>query len=270
MTASRSHAEIEKLLGAYALDAVDGEEHEIVDLHLRECPRCRAEVADFREVAALIGHGGGPAPEGVWERIVEALEPAPPHLRLRLAEPSTSPPPMAPVREGAGHGPGLGRRRGIAGRAVGLAAVAAVLVIGALGVVVVRQEVRLDGLQSEVSEDALSRAASAALVDSGSRTGELRSSDARIVTPVAVNDDGEGYLFAEDLPSLPDDRTYQLWGLVGKHTISLGTFDGKDRVVPFSVDRRGLTNLVITEEVAGGVPVSENTSILAGELSAGD
>ncbi len=150
-----------------------------------------------------------------------------------------------------------------------MAAAAAVLVIVALGVVVVHQGNRLDGLQNEVSQDALSRAASAALVDSGSRTGELRSSDARIVAPVAVNDDGKGYLFADELPALPEDRTYQLWGLVGKHTISLGTFDGRARVVPFSVSRQGLTNMVITEEVAGGVPVSENTSILAGELSDG-
>jgi hypothetical protein len=148
-------------------------------------------------------------------------------------------------------------------------AAAAVLVIVALGVVVVRQESRLDGLQREESKDALSRAASSALVDSGSRTGELRSSDARIVAPVAVSDDGEGYLFADDLPALPEDRTYQLWGLVGKRTISLGVFDGRQGVVPFSVSRDGLTNLVITEEVAGGVPVSQNTAILAGELSDG-
>jgi anti-sigma factor RsiW len=73
MTAPRSHAEIVELLGAYALDALDGEEYEIVELHLRECPQCRAEVADFREVAALIGHGGAPAPERVWERIAEGV-----------------------------------------------------------------------------------------------------------------------------------------------------------------------------------------------------
>ncbi len=150
---------------------------------------------------------------------------------------------------------------------MGLAAVAAVVVIAVLGVVVIRQDSRLDRLQGTVSQDALSRAASSALVDPGSRTGELRSSDARIVVPVAVNDDGEGFLFADDLPALPEDRTYQLWGLVGKQTISLGTFDGRSRVVPFSADRQGLTNMAITEEVAGGVPVSENTSILAGELS---
>ena len=69
-----THEEIQELLGAYALDAVEDAERDAIELHLRECPRCRAEVADHREVASLIGHGGAPAPDGVWDRIVGALD----------------------------------------------------------------------------------------------------------------------------------------------------------------------------------------------------
>ena len=79
----RTHTELQELLGAYALDAVDGDEYDAVELHLRECPRCRAELADHREVAALIGHGGAAAPEGVWDRIVAAIEPVAPPMRLQ-------------------------------------------------------------------------------------------------------------------------------------------------------------------------------------------
>ena len=59
-----SHAELEELLGAYALDAVDGEERELVELHLLDCPRCRAEVAEHRAVASFLGSAGvlGPRP----------------------------------------------------------------------------------------------------------------------------------------------------------------------------------------------------------------
>ena len=67
MSRGLSHSELEELLGAYALDAVDGDERDAVELHLRECPRCRAEVADHREVAAALAQTGGPAPDGVWD-----------------------------------------------------------------------------------------------------------------------------------------------------------------------------------------------------------
>ena len=44
MTTPLTHAEIEGLLGAYALDAVDGDEREAVELHLQPAtgpPQCR-------------------------------------------------------------------------------------------------------------------------------------------------------------------------------------------------------------------------------------
>jgi anti-sigma factor RsiW len=37
-----SHAEASDLLGAYALDAVDGDEFAELEEHLETCPRCRA------------------------------------------------------------------------------------------------------------------------------------------------------------------------------------------------------------------------------------
>ena len=75
MNVELTHEEIQELLGAFALDAVDGDEAEAIELHLRECPRCRAEVTEQREVAALLAHTGATAPEGVWVRILEELEP---------------------------------------------------------------------------------------------------------------------------------------------------------------------------------------------------
>ncbi len=79
------HAELQELLGAYALDAVEPEEAAAIERHLPTCPRCRNELADHREVAALLGYAGGSAPSGVWDRIIASLEEPPPALRLTRA-----------------------------------------------------------------------------------------------------------------------------------------------------------------------------------------
>lgn len=72
------HEELQGLLGAYALDAVEPDEAEALERHLTTCPRCRNELADHREVAALLGYAGVPAPSGVWDRIIASLEETPP------------------------------------------------------------------------------------------------------------------------------------------------------------------------------------------------
>src|SRR5258706_1875749 len=82
MMAERTHIEIEELLGAYSIDALDPAERRLVEVHLPGCARCRAEVADLREVAAMLAYTGGAAPEGVWDRIVESLDEVPPPMRL--------------------------------------------------------------------------------------------------------------------------------------------------------------------------------------------
>ena len=80
--AGMTHDEIEEMLGVYALDALDAQERQEVDDHLASCPRCRAELAAHREVAALLGNpvGDAPAiaPEDVWDRIASSLQDEPP------------------------------------------------------------------------------------------------------------------------------------------------------------------------------------------------
>lgn len=93
------HAELQELLGAYALDAVGPEEAAVIELHLPTCPRCRTELADHREVAAFLGYAGGPAPRGVWDRIISSLEEPPPALDLTRARRYAEPP-----RPGSGPG----------------------------------------------------------------------------------------------------------------------------------------------------------------------
>jgi hypothetical protein len=229
-----THEQIEELLGAYALDAVEGEEREAIELHLRECPRCRAEVAEHREVAALIAHGGAPAPAGVWDKIVSSLEEPPPRMRIEVGPDGGSVVPFEP------------RPRSRMSRVqVALLGVAAAVIL-VLAVAVVRLDQRLGDMDHKATA---SQVASAALVDPSSRRGTLELHD--VAVPAAITRDGSGFLLAGSTPALRSGLVYQLWGMHGTQPISLGTFGGRSDVVPFHVGP-GITALAVTEERAPG------------------
>lgn len=255
-----NHEEIRALLGVFALDAVDGEEYEAVELHLRYCPQCRAEVAEHREVAAMIGHGGAPAPAGVWDRIVDALEPAPPRMRIEVDHSGGgSVVPLAPRAPSD-------RSRSLPSRLLVAALAAAAVLAIVMGLAVVRLDQHIDKVDRR-SQPGLEEVAGAALVEPGTRKAELRSADRKMVADVALTPDGQGFLLAGAMPALADNATYQLWGVVGEETISLGTFDGGVAVVPFRVDP-SVKGLAVTEERVPGVAVSGNQAVLSGDIPA--
>jgi len=255
-----SHTEIQDLLGAYALDAVEGDEREAVELHLRTCPKCRAEVLDHREVAALIAHGGAPAPDGVWDKIVAAIEPAPPPMRLELRTPPPAAAPAVVV-------PITSRRSAFASadrRVLGIAA-AVLVVIALMGGLIVHLNNRVDSVRTTAASSDLDNVASAAMSAHGSRTTQLKAASGSVKLPAAVTKDGEGFLLASSAPALDAGHTYQLWGIVNGTAISLGTFPGGAKVVPFRVDTRVKT-LAVTEEQSGGVIASHNSPVFAADI----
>lgn len=256
MSGQMTHDELMDLLGAYALHAVDADEAALVEAHLEECPRCRAEVAEHREVAALLGNSGGDAPPGVWDRIASTLEEAPPPMRLPLPSATGQVVPLAPRRRATGN------RLLVA--AVGAAAA---VVIGVLGVKVVQQEDELDRVEEALGDDAILRAANLALADPDAARSTLASPDGAVHATAVLLADGTGYLMTDELPRLGDDRTYQLWGQTGSGMISVGLL-GADPggVVPFRVSGE-VSALAITEEVAGGVNEPSSAPILLGRLA---
>lgn len=272
MSPQRSHQEIEELLGAYALDAVEPDEREAVELHLRGCPRCKAEVTEHREVAALLAHSGAPAPDGVWDRILEELESAPPPLRM------PSLPPVLPARGDAVQGPPptssnvvdlASRPRSVRRRTLAAVAGVAAAIVAVLGFVTIRQTQRLDRLDAAMQDVSIDRAGARAMRDPQAANATLRSLDGRVEAPVVVDRSGSGFLFASKLPELPSGRTYQLWGKVQGSVISLGVFDGRAGVVPFHVgrgQRSALEAILVTEEVAPGVAVTQNQPLIAGAV----
>ena len=68
------HEQIQELLGAFALDAVDSDEARVVEEHLAECPRCRAEVDGHFEVAGALGNHVDPVPGHLWQQIAQGIE----------------------------------------------------------------------------------------------------------------------------------------------------------------------------------------------------
>ena len=248
MSRGLSHSELEELLGAYALDAVDGDERDAVELHLRECPRCRAEVADHREVAAALAQTGGPAPDGVWDRIVQSLEEPQPDAPLA---------PVVPMAQG---------RRTVSARVAAVVGIAAAVVAAFLGYKVVDDSRRIDHLTAAQRSDAVTRAALNALADPTSRRVQLASADARPLVQAVVRRDGTGYLLDSRLPRLAPGRTYQLWALVGTTRISAGVLGDAVRTTAFTA-AGDFWGLAITEEAAPGVTTTDKAPVAVGRLA---
>jgi anti-sigma-K factor RskA len=228
---------VDELLGAYALDAVDGAERERVEELLRADPRAAQELDEHREVAAALAWSSADAPPGLWDRIAASLEEQPPAPSGELAR-------VMPMR----------RRRWPA-----LLGAAAIGVAAALVAVLVVSAARRD------DREATMRSAMEHALDSpDSRRATLRNADGSAEADVVIDAEGHGFLAGTTLPQLPSDRTYQLWGVIDGRAISLGVLGHRPAVASFVADGN-LTVLMLTDEVAGGVPTDGNPE---GALSA--
>ena len=273
MSASLTHHDIQELLGAFALDAVDDEERDLIEAHLAGCPRCRAEVEGHRETAALLAHSGERAPEGVWDRIAEALDEAPPALDLAriTPRPAGGPDPVEPLDE-------LSRRRAArsASRSVSLRLAAATMAVAValtlfLGVALGRHDnsgglARIDKLTAAMQKATVSNAAFVALSDPQAETVKLASTDGKATAQVVRLPDGTGYLVPKTLPALPVGQVYQLWAVRSDAKISLGVLGSTPEVSAFRMNGPVLA-YALTQEAAGGVSASQHQPVLVGYLS---
>ena len=244
-----THPEIQELLGVYALDAVSPEEADLVEVHLRDCPRCRAEVADHREVAASLAHVGSSAPPGVWSRIAGSLEEAPPQLDMaRVVS-------MRP------------RRRSVPVQVAAAIAAIAAAVIAVLGVQVNHLNDRTGELAAAVQRHGLDQAVQGALLDDSSRKVSLTSKDGVTFARAVVRSNGDAYLVPQDMPALPADQTYQLWAVAGDKAVSVGILGAAPGVSAFKVAGGAPAVLAITAERAGGVPAPTKAPVVQGLLT---
>jgi anti-sigma-K factor RskA len=255
-----SHNEASELLGAYALDAVDGDEFDELEEHLVGCPRCRAELDGLREVAAALGNTVETPPESLWSGIAS---------RLPERDADAEAPPMptldsedrSPFRAAV---PDRRRHRGAVATVVGFA-VAAAAVAAVLGIGLVRADDKVSNLQSGAAHPP--SGAQQALSTPGHYMVQLASNGGVTLADFVVVPDGRGYLVSSMLPSLGGARTYQLWGTVGTRTISLGLLGSAPRQATFTMaGSRRPSRLSITAEPAGGVVAPTGAVVATGTV----
>lgn len=288
------HRQVAELLGAFALDAVDAYERELVEQHLGQCPRCQLEVDQLLEVGAAIGSSSELPPEALWgriaaelgERVGEVAASADAERMTRRAGALTGVielPPPAPrqpdgpdrprrtVRQGRRRSAsrhGAGRSRWVVagvGAAAACAAIAAVF-----GVNWSNADGRVSQLQAALARQGDGAAVEAALDSPGHRVVELQSTTGAQLAALVVRRNGNGYFLWTRMQALPEDETYQLWAEIADQPISLGLLGSKPGLGDaFSLGSsvHEAKELLVTVEPSGGVVTPDSAPVATADLS---
>jgi anti-sigma-K factor RskA len=226
------HRELQDLIPAHALNALDADDAVLLDGHIDSCDECRRELDDLRETTALLAF---------------ATEPVEPPARLRasiLDAVAEKTPERAPRRA---------RLAFLRGTLAGTLAGAAIALVVGLA------------LHGQLNDVRSSRDAQSALVANLLRPG----SDVRPLTGVGtlrgavVRNGGSGRLVLTDLPAPAAGHTYEAWLIGSDHNpIPAGTFKGgKALVVRLDGDAAKAQTVAITIEPAGGSDKPTTTPI---------
>ncbi|MBT8197647.1 MAG: anti-sigma factor [Acidimicrobiia bacterium] len=234
----------EDLAGAYALDALDDIERRRVERAAEADPELAAELADHLEVAAILAQAIETSPSTpspmVWQSISDAIE-------------GESAPDIEFVTP---------RRNSWMTRVVATVSVAAVALAAVLAVRVVDQDRRIENLTTAMQTDPVDQAAQTAITAPGSQVVTLADPAGSAATvQLVMTEEGVGYVLSDALPALAEDRTYQLWAIVGDTVVSAGVMGNDPGITPFKVAGGEITGFAITEEVAGGVVSSQNDAL---------
>jgi hypothetical protein len=253
-----THEEISELLASYALDAVVGDECRVVEGHLEQCPRCRAELDAFRDVAAALGNTVAPLPEDLWLSIVSRLtrdEDEPPAMPRLFPDPVVATPVAARRRHRR-----VSTRGGFAAVGSILGAAAAAAAILGFGLIRTNDEVsRLQAAPASQPTGVVS-----ALEAPGHKVINLGNRDARTLAQFVLVD-GRGYLVSSTLPTLRSSETYQLWGVVNGQPISLGLLGQSPSDSVFTLAGSSVpSQLRITVEPSSGSVVPSGPLVAAG------
>jgi anti-sigma-K factor RskA len=258
--------DVDDLLGAYALDALDPDERERVERHLTTSPAARAEVDRLTGAIDRVADAdeGGPdasvPPLDLWDRIAEQLPPHPERVPASWTAATEKP---AAVQEPAAVDE-LARRRArrVPRPARILAAVAAVLLVAAIGVTLVRRT----STAPATLADQLQHQADRAATEPGAHTATLTGSDPSVSIRVVIDANGHGYVEPTGLPALGSDQTYQLWSVDGGTPVSLGLL-GADPSVAVVGTGASPRQLAVTAEPAGGSTAPTSNPVASGTVA---
>lgn len=224
MTEDLSHAEIQELLGAYALGAVDERERTIIEAHARTCETCAIELDDHRRLADA----------------------------LRLHAPRVSPLASA-ESNGMASTIGQDTRGGLARRWAAPVAAAFVIVIVILGGLFVQGRIRSDDLEATLDRIELLERAQLAAADPEAVTTTLRTpNDEPVLTVVSRAGGGPTYAINSTVPRLGVGQTYQLWRVDNQGVTAAVTLGHRPEAVAFVLPS-GVTGFLLTVET-GSAP----------------
>ena len=230
--------QLDDSVAAHALNALPEDERDLVETAIGFDEELNAHYETHRRIAAELVEGfsdvvPAASPE-LWDRIA---------LEAGLA---TSPDPSS---ADATVSPTSFKWRRLTPIVAGIAAVLVAVSLTA-GVLSTRSEPA--GLEELAASSAdLPGSMNVALVDPATGTA---------VADVVVTTDGEGFIDGSALPTLAENRTYQLWAIVGERVISVGIMGNRPEISSFRVEGQ-LAGLAISEEILGGVVVSEQDPV---------
>ena len=191
------HEDYKEMIPARALSALDATEERALNEHLENCDECRKELEEWQATAAtlaVVADPVEPSPK-VRERILS-------EVRKELATPE-----VIPFRATS---------RNVWRSFGSLGAMAAVVLFTALivGLIVIWRENR------EINEElARTREFVQLATTPGAKTNELKGIDrgSGATAKLAYDKTGHAMLMADNLPSVPRGKAYQLWFIVGKN-----------------------------------------------------
>jgi anti-sigma-K factor RskA len=231
----QSH-DLHLLTGAYAVDALTGDEVAEFETHLEQCAPCAEEVRELRETAARLG-------------LATAITP-PPRLRAQVLDAANRVrqlPPSGARLLTAGPARRGGRLRRALPRPIAVTVMAAAIV--ALAVLQVGTRHQLQQAQAG------NRAVASVLAASDARIELSSSAVGGTVTAVISRHDREAVITAAGLPAPRDAKVYQLWVISAAGPRSVGLLPGSSAGATSPVladDVQPGDQLAITIEPAGG------------------
>ena len=260
-TFAHDSGDLDSLLGAYALDALDADDRARVDAYLERDAAARAEVDEMRETAAslaLLPATPVAAPPELWDRIAEVI------ATDRDRDASGSLDENDENDELAARRARRTRPRWIA-PAVAAAAIAVVV----LAAQVVSLHGQLDRAH-QVGASAMAAAFDHAARADGARKVALQSDSGATLARVVLLPDGTGFLRGDHLAPLAPDQTYQLWAVTGPKeapvVVSAGVLGPHPTALGFRASGP-VRAFAVTVERAGGVVTSKQTPVVEGAVA---
>ena len=238
------HERFEELRDAYVLDALPDEERREFEEYLAAHPERQAEIEELKAVTGLLALSP------------EEREPSP-ELRLRLMR-VVEPEAVRRRTSSLSWLARMGEYLSVRNLALGAAALLVICLFSwnmLLQGEVRNLQGRVQNLQAPQQE---------------SRMVALKGSEAAhgAHVEVIILGDQRAVLMAEDMPPVPEEKTFQIWIIVNDVPQPSGLFETKDDPVATVIDRplRGADAVAVSVEPEGGSPEPTTEPMLTAKL----